>query len=487
MAASGCDSQRELPPLPEVLVVVDTNLPVTLAASRLRIDLFTADGTWFESSDVARPTTADWPASFSVFSEDESRVKPVWIRLRAYAEGRQTDYRGERFRDWDAPFADAPGDGTPRLFKEGVDVTPSTEPAPLLTVDRLLLVHLTPEERGSVRVVLDAACVGTMSRLGPRGVPEDGAETCIDQPKARVAVQRSALDPDMSLGGASAAGTYALDPCASGESTDERVCVEGGGTILGTNGLSDYTPGAGAALAPSPARFFAVGKFLIDKDEVTVGRYRKAVGLSWKGPLPAPNEGPLAPSSNDPNGNCTWSDVKLDRESYALNCIDWEAARIFCQAEGGDLPTELQWEHAATVAGRRAKTRYPWGDELPTCDRAVFGRTAATPPPVSCVTKGIGTVPYSQNAGDVSFIGVVAQGGGLFEWVLDDAQPYTAPCWIAADAKDARCFTPAATSRIVRGGSWASPPARGTFRFVATTLDAGAGLGFRCVYPVAAR
>ena len=307
---------------------------------------------------MARPTAADWPASFSVYSDDESRVKPVWIRSRAYAEGRQTDYRGERFRDWDAPFANPLGDGTPRLSKNGLDVTPATEPPPLLTVDRLILVHLVPEERGSVRVLLDAACVGTMSRLGARGLPDRSAETCIDQPKTRVPVEPSVLDPDMSIGGPSRAGTYAREPCGSGDGTDDRICVEGGGTILGTNAVSDYTPGVPQALSPSPARFFAVSKFLIDKDEVTVGRYRKAIGLKWRGPLPAPNEGPLLPSEG-PNGGCTWSDVQRDRESYALNCIDWEAARIFCQSEGGDLPTELQWStpRASRRGARRRVTR----------------------------------------------------------------------------------------------------------------------------------
>ena len=487
-SVAGCSARRQLPPLPEAIVIVDTNLPVSLVASRLRIDLYSDNGTWFDSSDVARPTPADWPASFSVYSDDESRVKPVWIRLRAYPEGRQTDYRGERFRDWDAPFADPPGDGSPRLMKAGVDVTPATEPPPLLTVDRLVLVHLVPEQRGAVRVVLDGACMGTMSRLGPRGLPELGAETCLDQPKARAAVLRSMLDADASSAAPSAVGTYAADPCRPGEGNEERICVDGGATILGTSGLSDFAPGVPQTISPSPARFFGVSKFLIDRDEVTVGRYRTAVGFSWRGPLPANNEGPLIQiNKTDPNSGCTWSDLQRDREGYALNCIDWDAARAFCVAQGGDLPTELQWEHAATVAGRRAKVRYPSGDDLPGCDQAIYGREPAVPAPVNCSAKGVGLPPYAATEADVSAIGVVGQGGSLTEWVLDDPQPYTSPCWRDAETMDARCFTKGATSRVLRGASWASPPARSTFRLSNGTREAGAAVGFRCVYPVAPR
>jgi hypothetical protein len=47
--ASGCASSAP-PPLPEVLVVVDTDLPVPRVASRLRIDLYAEDGRWFASA-----------------------------------------------------------------------------------------------------------------------------------------------------------------------------------------------------------------------------------------------------------------------------------------------------------------------------------------------------------------------------------------------------------------------------------------------------
>ncbi len=144
--AAAC-GPRELPPLGEVVVVVDTDLPVPRVASALRIDTYAADGTWLESRDLARRDPRDWPASFSVQATDDERERDVVIRLRVH---------GTQMRDVLAG---------PRLVVDGRDVTPAVEPVPALTVDRLLLVRLRPGERGRVRVVARASCAGIPSRL----------------------------------------------------------------------------------------------------------------------------------------------------------------------------------------------------------------------------------------------------------------------------------------------------------------------------------
>ena len=72
-AALSC-GPRALPPLGEVLVVVDTDLPVPRVASGLRVDTYGAtDGVWLDSRDVARRDPRDWPASFSVQAIDDTR------------------------------------------------------------------------------------------------------------------------------------------------------------------------------------------------------------------------------------------------------------------------------------------------------------------------------------------------------------------------------------------------------------------------------
>lgn len=90
----GCN---EAPPaLASALVVVDTDLPVPRALSRLRVDIYGEDGTWLHSRDVPLARADEWPASFSVVSPDESKDTTVVVRLRGYAEGATRDYRGAR-------------------------------------------------------------------------------------------------------------------------------------------------------------------------------------------------------------------------------------------------------------------------------------------------------------------------------------------------------------------------------------------------------
>src|SRR5690606_32049216 len=133
-ALSGC-AQEGPAPYAEMVLRVDTNLPVPLV-SRLRVDLYTEAGAWFDSRDIARPDPRDWPASFSLFSTDEAARSRVWARLRVYPEAGVRDYQGERFSDWGASLEPPRGDGLPRLLVDGRDITPALEPLPLLSVDR---------------------------------------------------------------------------------------------------------------------------------------------------------------------------------------------------------------------------------------------------------------------------------------------------------------------------------------------------------------
>src|SRR5882724_10351992 len=73
-AGLGCGERQAsaLPPLGEVMVYVDTDAPVPELVGRLRIDVFDEQGTWLQSRDMARTNASDWPASFSLYTEDSS-------------------------------------------------------------------------------------------------------------------------------------------------------------------------------------------------------------------------------------------------------------------------------------------------------------------------------------------------------------------------------------------------------------------------------
>ncbi len=52
--------------------------------------------------------------------------------------------------------------------------------------------------------------------------------------------------------------------------------------------------------------------------------------------------------------------------SVPVNCIGYDGAQEFCKWIGGRLPTEREWEYAATYDGSIAlNTTYPWGDDTP--------------------------------------------------------------------------------------------------------------------------
>ncbi len=486
LASSSCSDRPSAPPLPAALIVVDTDLPAPLVASRLRVDLYAEDGTWFDSSDIARPSAADWPASFGVYTEDESRERLVWVRLRIHPEGRTTDYRGERFRDWTAPFDTRGGDGNPRLMKDGKDVTPPTEPQPLATVDRLVLVRLKPEKRGRARILLHGACIGTMPRLGDAGVPVVGvSETCTESEKGRQVVTETPLEEgDLTTPKESAQGTWLAEPCLPAKPDSRYVCVPGGATILGSAENTPFVTQKSGILDSIPVRVFGLHRFWIDRNEMSVARYRSLVASGRAATITGVivNDGPLTGLQQP--GTCTWSRNPLEREDFAMTCIEWKRALTTCNAIGGDLPTEAQWEHVATLAGYPSKVSYPWGDDPPGCQRAVYGRKPEPDVGAACGDLGLGphAIASGPGANDVSSLGIVGLAGGVQEYTRDDYVPFTAGCWRDTSIVDPGCSSASPSQLSVRGATWSSPMLRMSFRIGAPAIPSTDDVGFRCVY-----
>jgi formylglycine-generating enzyme required for sulfatase activity len=473
LCAAGCTAfEREAPPLPEALVVVDTNLPAPLVAGRLRVDLYTADGTWFDSSDFGRPDKRDWPASFSVFSTDESRALPTFVRVRVYPEGAIDRY----------------DDARPRLVKDGVDVTPRTEPSPRLTVDRIVQVTLTPQKRGRLRVLLHGACVGTSAVLGEGERPTvGGVESCVATERTREPVVDSPLEDDLSTPAETQVGTWLVKPCPAPNDADPRVCVEGGATILGSRENTDFTYTNLLALDSNPPHVFGLSPFFIDRDELTVGELIAIVDSGYSGPLPLTWDGELAqPTATNKLSACTFSFNTKGREAYPVTCVGYRAARGICQYRGGDLPTEAQWEHVATIAGHRTKVRYPWGNDPPTCERAVFARVPIVNATPEC-PGGAGPRPLSEGESDVSPLGIKRLYGSLGEWTLDDAEPFASAAWDELASVVDPHVTNTSGRRVYRGSCWMCDRLRPTFRNSPADDEGYPPLGLRCAYPVASR
>jgi formylglycine-generating enzyme required for sulfatase activity len=519
VALAACGGPRPDAPLGEALVIVDTDAAVPQLVSRLRVDAYTTDGTWYASNDFDLPSPMSWPASFGVYTPDAHEGRTVILRLRAYAEGNLRDYLGERYMmrppranpSDETPSPPAPAGEGPRLLNaQGHDITPLTEPQPLLAIDRLLQVAVLPGIVESVRVTLAGQCFGTMVDLATR-------ETCIDTENQRSPLADSPLDTDLAIPGTSAQGTFGAAPCtaearppgvgSSGQPLyDEEVCVPGGAFIFGTDVLVDV--GQGTAV---PERIAVVPPFRMDRYEVTVARWRHALLAGFVPPLqfpvlPLENDGPFpdhpSPGEIETPAFCTYSLKPVGRESFPVTCIDWEAARAFCQFEGGDLPTETQWEYAASVVGRRAKTAFAWGgadDGDPVCAQSVFGRgydeTNSNADIGACTAGGFGSLAVDARVyrsapagvvghGDVSVgLNIVGFGGNAQEWVRDTAYSLGSNCWMSQPLSLPRCIDPNGPDRSLRGGAWDTPQQYGFtgFRFLAPANEALTTEGFRCV------
>jgi len=151
--------------------------------------------------------------------------------------------------------------------------------------------------------------------------------------------------------------------------------------------------------------------------------------------------------------------------------VSWSEATSFCRWIGGRLPTEAEWEY--TARGGVEASRYPWGNENPVCHpQAPSG--AKFDDDGRCDDTGTEPVATFSANGH----GVYDAAGSVWEWVEDW---YDKSYYDRAPQPD-----PSGPSRgklrILRGGSWLSPPdrLRVTNRLATHPGSRLANAGFRC-------
>jgi formylglycine-generating enzyme required for sulfatase activity len=215
-----------------------------------------------------------------------------------------------------------------------------------------------------------------------------------------------------------------------------------------------------------PQHEVTVPSFEAMKTEVTVGMYRACVDA---GVCSEPSTGSYFTSAS-----YNWN--YMDREDHPINGVSWYDARTFAQWVGGDLPSESMWEYMARSRGQ--DITYPWGNNSPTCNLAVFhdGQTQG---------NGCGedrTWPVCSKPAGNSDQDLCDLSGNVREWVLD---LYVSNYNNAPTDGTAVCDTPicglSTSNRLVRGGGWDSTwvTLRAAFRNNTRPSGSSENLGFR--------
>jgi iron(II)-dependent oxidoreductase len=149
--------------------------------------------------------------------------------------------------------------------------------------------------------------------------------------------------------------------------------------------------------------------------------------------------------------------------------VCWYEADAYARWAGRRLPTEAEWEKAASwdpATGR--KRRLPWGDYDDATRHANLGQRALRPAPVGSYPGGASAYGVRQMLGDV------------WEWTSTDFHGY--PGFRSFPYKEYSEVFFGAEYKVLKGGSWATHPtaARPTFRNWDYPIRRQIFAGFRC-------
>ena len=261
--------------------------------------------------------------------------------------------------------------------------------------------------------------------------------------------------------------------------TDEAamVFVPGGTFQMGTGqvGRTD------ASWAEFPEHPVTVDSFWIDKSEVSNRQYAEFLDVR----------------GNQEEGGVTWleidsefclielvGDVYQPKDGYANHPVvdvSWYGAQAFCAWAGGRLPTEAEWEYAASGPENWI---YPWGNEYDCTRGNFYDWPEDVSPPAYLVPGERGcdgfelTSPVDAFPAGASWVGALDMAGNVWDWVADWGVSFY-PTGLQVNPTGPEM----GTNKVVRGGSWNNHHngIRTTMRGDYRPINRSYYIGFRCV------
>lgn len=242
----------------------------------------------------------------------------------------------------------------------------------------------------------------------------------------------------------------------------ERVAIPGGPFLLGTN---DTTEGYDNE---RPQHEVELATFTIDRFPVSNRRYAEFIeaggyeradlwtneGWDWRTGVDID-----APQGWTRRVGGVWL---IRRFGHVLDLdatepvqhVSFHEAEAFARYAGGRLPSEAEWEKAATWGPEAtAPNVYPWGSAVPTLDHANIGHVGWGPAPVGSYPAGASAYGVEQLLGDV------------YEWTSSHFAGYSGFTSFPYP-EYSEVFFGDPEYRVLRGASWATSTdaTRSTFR-----------------------
>ncbi len=148
--------------------------------------------------------------------------------------------------------------------------------------------------------------------------------------------------------------------------------------------------------------------------------------------------------------------------------ISWEQAEAYAHWAGKRLPTEAEWEFAATGGGQR---RFPWGNEWDP-KRTNWNEGGD-------LDGYNGLAPVDAFPEGMSPFGVFNLSGNVWEWVQDNFRAYPPdPAGVTTDVR-----------KVLRGGAWDTglpSMLRARYRECRWPRHRHDAFGFRCAQDIEA-